>query len=104
MEEKKFFAALFDLSFSQLITKRIIKALFAIAIAVSAIAALVVLIGGIAGGGGGAFLSIIVAPIAFLLWVLVARVWLEIILVLFRISDNIDKLVELKKPAEQGQQ
>lgn len=104
MEQKGFFATLFDLSFSQFITTRIIKVLFVIAIILSGIAALALLIGGIAGGGGGAFLSIIVAPILFLLCVLMARIWLELILILFRISDNIDKLVELKKPTEQSQE
>ncbi len=102
MAEKGFFGALFDISFSEFITVRLIKVLFVIAIIGSAIGAVTILIGGIASGGGAAFLSIIMAPIAFFLYVLMARVWLELILVMFRISDNVDKLAE-QKSTEQSQ-
>ena len=102
MAEKGFFGTLFDLSFSQFITVRIIKVLFVIAIIGSGIGALALLISGIASGGGGAFLSIILAPIVFFLYVLMARVWLELILVLFKIADNTGKMAEQKQNPEQS--
>ena len=94
MADKGFFASLFDLSFSEFITPRIIKLLFVLAIIISAIVALVLLIGGIAQGGGTAFLALIGTPLLFLLYVIMARVWLELIMVMFRIAGNTDKLVE----------
>ena len=100
MEEKGFFNVLFDLSFSEFITKRVIKALFVLAIIISAVAAIAILVGGISRGGLGILGGIVLAPIAFVIYVLVARVWLELILVLFRISDNIDRLAEQKKSTE----
>ena len=94
MEVKGFFAKLFDLSFTEFITPRIIKLLFVLAIIISAIAALVIFFIGVFTGGPGALLSIILAPVAFLLYVIMARVWLELIMVMFRIAGNTDKIVE----------
>ena len=97
MGNKGFFSSLFDLSFTEFVTIRIIKVLFVLAIIGSGIGALAVLIGGIAGGGAQAFISIILAPIVFFLYILLARIWLEVIIVLFRIAENTGKLVEQSK-------
>jgi hypothetical protein len=104
MAEKGFFASLFDLSFREFITPRIIKLLFVLAIIISAIVAFVLFIGGIAQGGATIFLALIGAPLLFLLYVIMARVWLELIMVMFHIADNIDKLVpppDTQTPADQ---
>ncbi len=98
MANKGFFGSLFDISFTEIITTRIIKVLFVLAIIGSGIAAVALLVSGIAGGGVGAFISIILAPLVFLLYVVMARVWLEVIMVMFRIAENTDKLVERKSP------
>jgi len=97
MGNKGFFGSLFDLSFTEFVTTRIIKFLFVLAIIGSGIGALILLIGGITGGGAQAFVSIILAPIVFFLYVLLARIWLEVIIVLFRIAENTGKLVEQSK-------
>ena len=106
MEHKGFFAALFDLSFSEFITIRIIKVLFVLAIILAGIAAIGIIIRGFAGpegsAGGGVF-ALILAPIVFILWVLMARVWLEIIMVIFRIADNTTRMVELKESSGPSQ-
>ncbi|HLB73888.1 MAG TPA: DUF4282 domain-containing protein [Sedimentisphaerales bacterium] len=94
MENKGFFGGLFDLSFTEFVTTRVIKVLYILAILISAIVALILLISGIAKGGGMAFLAIIVSPIVFFLYVLMARIWLEVIIVLFRIAENTGRLVE----------
>jgi hypothetical protein len=94
MAQKGFFGSLFDLSFSEFVTTRVIKGLFVILIVLPAIGALAALIGGVARGGPREFLAIIIAPIAFFLYVLVVRIWLEVIIVLFRIAENTARLVE----------
>lgn len=94
MEVKGFFGSLFDFSFTEFITPRIIKLLFVLAIIISGIAALVMFFAGIVQGGAGALLAIILVPPVFLLYVIMARVWLELIIVMFRIAGNTDKLVE----------
>lgn len=94
MENTGFFGGLFDLSFTEFVTTRVIKALYILAIVISGIVALGLFIGGIAKGGGMAFLAIILSPIAFFLYILMARIWLEVIIVLFRIAENTGRLVE----------
>jgi len=94
MEQKGLFGRLFELSFTEFVTPRMIKVLFVLAIIISAIGALLLLISGIVEGVGAAFLSIILAPIVFFLYVIMARIWLEVIIVLFRIAENTGRLVE----------
>ncbi len=94
MGDKGIFGSLFDISFTDFVTIRIIKVLFVLAIIGSGIGALVLLIGGITSGVAQAFVYIILAPIIFFLYVLLARIWLEVIIVLFRIAENTGKLVE----------
>ena len=88
MQDKSIVSVLFDLSFSEFITTRIIKALFILAIVVSAIAALSVVIAGFSNGFLSGLASIIFAGILFLLYVLAARVWCELIIAVFRIAEN----------------
>jgi len=94
MENKGFFAGLFDLSFTEFVTTRIIKVLFVLAIVISGVFAIGILISGMSRGVGPGLLALIAAPVAFLLYVLGARIWLEVIIVLFRIAENTGKLVE----------
>ncbi len=101
MEQKGFFGKLFDLSFSEFITISIIKVLYVIAIIGSAIGAVVLLIGGFTKGVGAAIVGIILAPLVFLLYVLMARVWMELIIVLFKIADNTGKMAGQKLPGQE---
>src|SRR4030042_3016815 len=93
METKVFFASLFDLSFSDFITPKIIKLIFILAIIASGISAIILLVSGLASGLPEGLLALVLAPIAFLLYVLLARIWLEVIIVLFRIAENTGRLV-----------
>ena len=98
MEQRNgFCAGLFDLSFSSFITIRIIKVLFVLAIIGSALAGLGVLISLFSRGGIGILIGIIAAPIVFFLYVLASRVWLELVVVAFRIAENTSELVEQGK-------
>jgi hypothetical protein len=93
MQEKGFFGRLFDLSFNEFVTTKIIKVLFVLAIIGSAFGGLAIMLGlfatktffGVVGG-------LIAGPLAFLLYVIAARVWMEVLIVLFRIAENTAKL------------
>lgn len=78
----------FDLSFSEFITPSIIKLLFVLGIVGAAILALVIFISLANAGGGAVVAGIIVAPIVFAVYVLIARVVCELYLLLFRIEEN----------------
>lgn len=101
MEQKGFFGKLFDLSFSEFITISIIKVLYVVAIIVSAIFAVMMLISFFSRGAGGVILGIILAPIVFFLYVLMARVWMELIIVLFKIAENTGKMAGQNLPVQE---
>jgi hypothetical protein len=88
---KGFFARIFDLSFSEFVTPSLIKIIFVIGIVFAALISLFVFIGLANQGGGAVVAGIIIAPLIFFVYVLLARVFSEIYLVLFRIEENTRK-------------
>jgi len=101
MDDKTFLAALFDTTFSSFITTRIVKVLFLLQIGLAALGVLFLVVAGFTQGFlAGVFALLIVAPLSFLLWVLMIRVQLELVLVVFRIAENTAKAAEaVRKPA-----
>ncbi|HMP74323.1 MAG TPA: DUF4282 domain-containing protein [Kiritimatiellia bacterium] len=91
--------ALFDLSFTEFITTKFIKALYVVLMGISAIVALFMIGNGFSRSFGSGLLMLILAPLLFLLYVFFARIWCELIIVLFRIAENTTRLVEQGKPA-----
>ena len=94
MEEKGFFGRLFDLSFSEFVTTKIIKVLFVLVIIGSAIFALTLIGSGFRKGAGTGILFLVLSPLVFFVYVLIGRIWCEIIMVIFRIAENTNRLVE----------
>jgi len=93
---QSFLKSLFDLSFSEFITPKIIKVLYIIAMAVAALVALVFIIVAFAGGGAvSGIFALIFAPVVFILYVIMARVWLELVMVFFSMNDKL-KSIEAK--------
>jgi ABC-type phosphate transport system permease subunit len=99
---KQFFASLCDLSFHTFVTPKIIQILYVISVGVVALASLAFLASGFqpsysfAGSEGpnaGSILGHIVgALILFGLGVLAARIYLEIMIAVFRIAENTEFL------------
>jgi hypothetical protein len=81
----------FDLSFREFVTPSIIKIIFVIGIVLSGLFAIAVFAAFAARGGGGVVLGLILAPLVFFVYVLVARVLSELYLLLFRIEENTRK-------------
>ena len=79
--------ALFDFSFSQFVTTRLVRLLYAIEIVIAALVAIGVIIWRFSEGVGSGIVALIVAPLVFLLVVIFIRVQLEIIIVIFRIAE-----------------
>ena len=89
-----FIASLFDLSFSEFVTPKIIRFLFMLAIALSGLGALVIVIAGFSAGTAVGILALLLSPVVFGLYVLLARISLELTIVVFRIAENTGDLVE----------
>lgn len=93
-----FFSSLFDLSFTNFITTKLVKLLFIIAIIIAVLEGLGILVYGLNMPSPLPVVGIIAAPVVFFLIILGARVQLEILIVLFRMSEHLAEI------AEQGRQ
>jgi hypothetical protein len=88
LQGKNFLSSLFDFSFTSFVTLRFIKVLYGIFVVLSGLFALGLLFTIANQGGVAILLALVIAPIAFLIYVLVYRVLLEFIVVIFRIAEN----------------
>ena len=98
MQSKNFFASLFDFSFSSFVTLRFIKVLYVIFMVFAGLIGLAVLITFASQGGVSILIALILAPIAFFLYLLIYRVLLEFIVVIFRIAENTSIMASNSKP------
>ena len=88
MGDKGFFASLFDLSFSEFITTKLVKVMYVVSLLGSAWISLRFLTDQLnQDDGGSTFWGFVGAPVIFLFFVISSRVWLEIVVVVFRIAD-----------------
>ncbi len=98
MEEPKgFFTTLFDFSFSEFIVPKVIQTLFVIGILGAAIGAFFFIAWGFRASFFAGLLTIILSPIVFVIYVILVRVYLEVVMVLFRISDTLNRIFAEKK-------
>lgn len=79
---------LFDTSFTEFITTRFIKFLFVLGLILAAIGSLTFVVGGFQSSVGSGILCLIIAPFLFVLYAIMIRIWLELIIVIFRIEEN----------------
>lgn len=92
---KAFFASLFDFSFETFITQRVVKVLYGLSIAAAGLWALFLIVSGFRDSAGtGVLMLLIGGPLVFLVIVIYARVVLEVLLVIFRISEQTSRLSE----------
>lgn len=95
-DAKGFFASLFDLSFSSLITTRIIKVLYVLALIAIGLGYLVFTISAFASDTAfGVITLFVLGPIVALIYVVYARVFLEVVIALFRIMESNVEMVGL---------
>ena len=99
MEAKGFFEALFDFSFSEFLTPKIIKILYGVGLILAVIGALIFIVSGFHRSVGVGIVFLIISPIVFLLYALGARIYMEILIVLFRIAGWVEEIAARGKPA-----
>jgi hypothetical protein len=88
MDNKGFFAALFDFSFSEFITTKIIKIIYAILIVLAGIVALLLIGVGFNASKAVGVIALIFSPVVFIIYVIFARLWLEVLIVVFKIAEH----------------
>ena len=93
MEERRgFFSELFDFSFAEFLTPKIIKVLYGLGILMAGIVAIGFLASGFKTSTGLGIVTLILSPIVFLLYVIFIRVYLELVIVIFRIADHTETM------------
>lgn len=98
MDNKGPMGMLFDLSFTEFVTTQVIRLLFILGIVFAGLATLGLIITGFGHGVFTGIVCLLLSPVAFLLYVLAARIWCEMIIVVFRIAENTGKMVEQRQP------
>lgn len=94
--DKGFFGSLFDFSFDNFIAPKLIKFLYVLSLVLISLGAVFYVIFGFAmmasGSDSGAIvglIAIVASPILWFLYVMGSRVWLELMIVVFKISEDL---------------
>lgn len=104
-EQGSFFSALFDFKFSKMIATRVIPTFYMVITIVITIVAAFFFLVGVVGGfiamgdsvGGGflqVILTIVIVPVVYLIYLVLARITLELYIAIFRISQNAARVAE----------
>ena len=98
IETSSSLGTLFDFSFRRFITVDIIKVLYALILVLIALGWLLGVISAFGSGFLAGLVGLVLVTIAAIIQVIFARVWLEIIVVIFRIGENTSILAERERP------
>ena len=82
------FSAIFDFSFKEFISIDLIRVLYVFAFIVAGLAMVSTILAGFSNSFIWGLGSIIVAPVVFFIIIFIARIGLEVLVVLFRIAEN----------------
>ena len=95
---KGFLASLLDTSFTTLVTTRVISVLYLLLLILAGVGLLGFVIAAIASGSAAEILvAVIVGPLVALLYVVYARVILEVILAIFRLLESNREIAFLQR-------
>jgi hypothetical protein len=92
-----FVGSILDFSFESFVTPKIIKLVYFIMLAGVALAAFAFLVGNILRGGLGAIIGLIGAPIVLVLGAVLARVYVEIVMLAFKILETLQRIESKEK-------
>ncbi|PYT63573.1 MAG: hypothetical protein DMG35_03625 [Acidobacteria bacterium] len=90
-DDKNFFAALFDFSFQQQLTRRLVKLLYIIGILAGGISVVTCVVLGFEKSPADGLINLVAGIVALFVSILIWRVLLELTLVVLRISEGIDR-------------
>ena len=95
LEAKSYMKSLFDFSFASFVTRRVIKTLYVLITLTYSLVALVFFVVMLAHHTvGSIFAAIIVTPLAYLMYLTIARISLEVLMVIFGIGEDVREIRE----------
>jgi hypothetical protein len=90
-EDKNFFAGLFDFSFQQQLTRRLVKVLYIIGILAGGIAVVTCVVLGFQQSPAQGLINLVAGIVALFVGILILRLALELSLLVMRIAEGIDR-------------
>ncbi len=88
LNRSDFLHRLFDFSFDQFFTPKVIKPLYALSIFLSGLTALSMIFFVFRASKGFGILALFASPLIFMVAVILSRIWLEFVLAIFRIAEG----------------
>jgi len=92
MENKGFFESLFDFEFNEYVTLKIVKWVFMLMIFLVSLFTVIFVIDGFGVSVFRGILYLIISPAIFLVLVTISRLFLELTVVIFKLSEDIEML------------
>ncbi|MGB9357090.1 MAG: DUF4282 domain-containing protein [Acidimicrobiia bacterium] len=92
MEQKANLGDIFDLTFTKFVTPIVVKIAFIVVMVMAGLAWLLFIIGGFSSSFGAGLAGIVFGGLAFLMAVLLYRIMFELVMVIFAIKQNTDRL------------
>ena len=89
-----FFESLLDTTFESLITPKLIRVVYVLSMIVLAIGAAVTIIASFAVDSATGVLFLFLAPVSALIYLILIRLWLELIVVVFKVRDAAEQIAE----------
>lgn len=83
---------LLDVSFKRFVTPRLIRVLYSLSLIAAVLSALAWMVSGFSSSLLYGLFTLVTGPVAFLLYVLTARVMMELVLAIFSIAEHIQRL------------
>jgi hypothetical protein len=80
-----------DFSFKRFVTPRLIRVLYLLSLVAAVLAAIGWMAGGFAKGWTYGLFTVVTGPIAFLVYMLLARVVMEIVLAVFIVAEHVQR-------------
>ncbi len=97
-EEKGVFVGLSDFSFKDMVTRRIIAWLYGIALLAGSISVVVLVFNGLQQSPAQGLLALVFGLVGLFVWILYARVALEVVIVLFQIAESTARMAGGRNP------
>ena len=91
-ETRALFGLLFDFSFKRFLTPRLVRILYSLSLLAAVLSALAWMGSGFRDGVMQGLFTLVTGPVAFFIYVLAARVLMEVVLAIFRIAERLENL------------
>lgn len=92
--KRGFLESLMDTRFESLITPKLVRFIYVVSMIVLAVGVLVAVVASFVDDVGSGILALIFAPLVALIYLIVIRLWLELIIVTFKIRDAADRIAD----------